>query len=173
MWFQSKRVTDRQEGEEPARVVVEKPILSLARALTRPLLRLNLFMKAKKSIFEHGIHQCRLGAYGSQFDPRVKEPFRKHGDGARPLICGGSTGGYRLACLAAVSGAMGGVHLILLFTNRSAATAREHTGRNCQGDRYGNQMVLFSLVNKTLIPTPAERHDDPETGMCHLPSRKV
>src|SRR6266508_8342 len=67
--FQPECVADRQEGEEPARVIAEKPILSLPRALHEPLLRLKLFLKAEKSIFEYGVHQCRLRAHGSEFDP--------------------------------------------------------------------------------------------------------
>lgn len=55
--FQSERVTDGHEGEEPARVIAEKPILSLPRALSKPRLRLKLFLKAEKGIFEHGVHQ--------------------------------------------------------------------------------------------------------------------
>jgi hypothetical protein len=95
--FQPERVTDRHEGEEPAGVVAEKPILSLPRALKKPLLCFKLFMKAEKSIFEHSVHQRRLRAYGSEFDPRVEELFRKHAAAGRPCISGGSAGNHRLA----------------------------------------------------------------------------
>ena len=95
--FQPERIADRHEGEEPARVIAEKPILSLARALHVPLIRLKPFMKAEKSIFEHSVHQRRLRAYGSEFDPRVEELFRKHAAAGRPRISGGSAGNYRPA----------------------------------------------------------------------------
>src|SRR6266545_3494651 len=75
--FQPECVADRQEGEESARVIAEKPILSLPRALHEPLLRLKLFLKAEKSIFEYGVHQCRLRAHGSEFDPIVQELLRQ------------------------------------------------------------------------------------------------
>jgi hypothetical protein len=71
--FQPERIADRHQGERPARVVAEKPILSLPRAPHKPLIRLELFMKAEKGIFEHGVHQRGLRAHGSEFDPRVKE----------------------------------------------------------------------------------------------------
>jgi hypothetical protein len=45
--FQPERIADRHEGEEPAKVVAEKPILSLTRALNKPLILLKLFMKAE------------------------------------------------------------------------------------------------------------------------------
>ena len=86
--FQPERIADRHEGEEPARVVAEKPLLSLPRALNKPLLRLKLFMKAKKSIFEHSVHQRRLRAYGSEFDPRVEELLWPYTDIGRPFITG-------------------------------------------------------------------------------------
>ena len=75
--FQPERSADGHEGEEPARVIAEKPILSLPRALNKPLLRLELFMKAEKGIFEHGVHQRRLRAHDRQPDPRVEELFRR------------------------------------------------------------------------------------------------
>jgi hypothetical protein len=118
---QPERIADRQEGEEPARVITEKPILSLPSALNKPLLRLKLLMKAEKSIFEHSIHQRRLRADGSEFDPRVEELFRKHAVVGWPLICGGSAGGDRLASLPLASGDIRGGHSVLLITNRSLA----------------------------------------------------
>jgi hypothetical protein len=69
---QPERITDGHEGEEPARVIAEKPIFSLPRTLHKPLIRLKLFMKTEKSIFEHSAHQCRLRVYGSEFDSRVE-----------------------------------------------------------------------------------------------------
>ena len=72
MRFQPERIADRHEGEEPARVIAEKPLLSLTRALNKPLLRLKLFMKAEKSIFEHSVHQRPFRAYGSEFDRELK-----------------------------------------------------------------------------------------------------
>jgi hypothetical protein len=103
-------------------VIVEKPRLSFARTLNRPLLGLTRFMKAEKSILEHGVHQCGLGADDSKFAPRIKKPFRKHHGGARPFITWGSARRHRLACLVSISGAMTGAHLDLLFTSRSVAT---------------------------------------------------
>jgi hypothetical protein len=61
--FQSERSADGHEGEEPARVIAEKPILSLPRASNKPLLRLKLFLKAEKGIFEHSVHQRGLRAH--------------------------------------------------------------------------------------------------------------
>jgi hypothetical protein len=53
--FQLERITDRHEGEDPARVIAEKPFFSLLRALNEPLLRLKLFLKTEESIFEHSV----------------------------------------------------------------------------------------------------------------------
>jgi hypothetical protein len=92
--FQPERVTDGHEGEEPTRVIAEKPILSLPRALSKRLLRLKLFLKAEQGIFEHSVHQRGLRAHGSKFDPRVKELSWRHADSGRPLIPG-SPGGRR------------------------------------------------------------------------------
>jgi hypothetical protein len=50
---QPEGIADRHKGEEPAGIIAEKPILSLPRTLNKPLLRLKLFMKTEKSIFEH------------------------------------------------------------------------------------------------------------------------
>ena len=87
--FQFERITDRHEGEEPARVIAEKPILGLPRpALDIRYRRLKLFLKTQKGIFEHCIHQCRLWAHASESDPRVEELFRQHTDIGRPLIPG-------------------------------------------------------------------------------------
>jgi len=61
--FQPERSADGHEGEEPARVIAEKPILSLPRASNKPLLRLKLFLKAEKGIFEHSVHQRGLRAH--------------------------------------------------------------------------------------------------------------
>src|SRR5262245_30974190 len=58
--FQPKRITDRHEGEEPARVIAEKPLLSFPRALHKPSLRLKLFMKATEGIFERRVQQRLL-----------------------------------------------------------------------------------------------------------------
>jgi hypothetical protein len=86
--FQPERIADRHEGDEPARVIAEKPILSLLRALNKPLLCLKLFMKTEKSIFEHSLHQRRLRARDSEFDPRVEELLWQHANIGRPLIPG-------------------------------------------------------------------------------------
>jgi hypothetical protein len=94
--FHPERVADGHEGEEPARVIAEKPILSLPPALSIPRFRLKLFLKAEKGIFEHGVHQRGLRAHGSEFDPRVEELFRSHADIGRPLIPGGPVGRRRL-----------------------------------------------------------------------------
>jgi len=104
--FQPKRIADRHEGEEPARVIAEKPILSLPRALDEPLIRLKLFMKADKSIFEYSVHQCPLRAHGSEFDPRVEKLFRKHAAAGGPLISAGPAGDQPLA---SVSGRCAGL----------------------------------------------------------------
>jgi len=73
--LQTQGVTDRQESEEPAGIIVEKPLASLARALHAPLIRC-IFMKAKERVFEHGVHQGRLRRHRRQFDPRVEERLR-------------------------------------------------------------------------------------------------
>jgi len=97
MRLQPERIADRHEGEKTAKIIAKKPLLSLPRAPHKPRLRFKLFMKAEKRIFEHSVHQCRLGAYGCEFDSRVEELFRKQAAIGRPLICGGSTGGHELA----------------------------------------------------------------------------
>lgn len=86
--FQPKRITDRHEGEEPARVIAEKPFLSLPRALHKPSLRLKRFMKTEEGIFEHRVHQRRLRAHFNPADRRVEELFRKRADIGRPLVPG-------------------------------------------------------------------------------------
>jgi len=73
--FQPERSADRHEGEQPARVIAEKSGLSLARAIDESWRRLRLFIRAEKSIFEHGVHQRRLRTHGGEFDPQVKELF--------------------------------------------------------------------------------------------------
>jgi len=114
-------MADRHEGEEPARVIAKKPILSLPRALNKPLLRLKLFLKAEKGIFEHRVHQRRLRAHDRQPDPSVEELFRRNVDIGQPVIPGGPAGGHRLARLASVSD-MRVVHGAPLITNLPAAT---------------------------------------------------
>src|SRR4029453_15883978 len=86
--FQPKRITDRHEGEEPERVIAEKPFLSLPRALHEPSLRLKLLMKAEEGIFEHRVHQRRLRTHFNPADRRVEELFRKRADIGRPLVTG-------------------------------------------------------------------------------------
>jgi hypothetical protein len=95
--FQPERFADGHEGEKTAKIIAEKPLLSLLRALTKPLIRLKLFIKAEKSIFEHSVHQRRLRAHGSEFDSRVEELFRKHAAAGGPLISAGPAGDQRLA----------------------------------------------------------------------------
>jgi len=97
MRLQPERIADRHEGEKTAKIIAKKPLLSLPRAPHKPRLRFKLFMKAEKRIFEHSVHQCRLGAYGCEFDSRVEELFRKQATIGGPLIGGGSTGGHELA----------------------------------------------------------------------------
>src|SRR3990172_6738188 len=115
-------MADRHEGKEPARVIAEKPILSLPRATNRPLLRLKLFLKAEKGIFEHGVHQRGLRAHDRQPDPRVEELLWQCAVIGRPLVCRGSASGHRPAGMALVSGVLRIVHSVLLITYLPAAT---------------------------------------------------
>ena len=91
--FQPKRCADRPEGEKPLRVIAEKPILCFPRLLNEPALLFKPFLKAEKSIFEHSVHQRGLRAHGSETDPGVEKPIKKHAVAGRPLIRGGSPGG--------------------------------------------------------------------------------
>jgi hypothetical protein len=86
--FQPERITDRHEGEEPVRVIAEKPLLSLPRALSKPSLRLKLFMKTAEGIFEHSVQQRRLRAHLHPADPRVEELFPKRADIGPTLVPG-------------------------------------------------------------------------------------
>jgi hypothetical protein len=86
--FQPEHVTNRHEGEEPVRIIAEKPFLSLPRALDKPLVRLKLLMKTEESIFEHSVHQRRFWTCFNLADPMVEEWFRKQADIGRPLIPG-------------------------------------------------------------------------------------
>jgi hypothetical protein len=94
--LQSEHIANRHEGKKPARVIAEKPILSLPCTLNKPLLRLKLFMKAEKSIFEHCVHQRRLRAHGSEFDPRVEELLWRYTDIGRLFIPGLPASGHSL-----------------------------------------------------------------------------
>ena len=84
--FQPEGIADRHEGEQPARVIAEEPILRFPRALNKPWLRLKVFMKAEKSVFEHSVHQRRLRAHCGEFDPTVEELFRKHAGAGGALV---------------------------------------------------------------------------------------
>jgi hypothetical protein len=84
--FQSERNADRHEGEQPARVIAEKPGLSFKGAIDEPWHRLRLFIKAEKSNFEHGVHQRRLRTHGREFDPRVEELFLQHAVFRWPVV---------------------------------------------------------------------------------------
>jgi hypothetical protein len=95
--LQPERIADRHEGEKTAKIIAKKPLLSLPRAPHKSRLRFKLFMKAEKRIFEHGVHQCRLRAHGSEFDSTVEELFRKRAAIGGLFIGGGSTGGHELA----------------------------------------------------------------------------
>jgi len=55
--LESKRRADGQEGKKISPVVAEKPFFGLTRrlALERPNRRLELLLKTKKSVFEHGV----------------------------------------------------------------------------------------------------------------------
>jgi hypothetical protein len=86
--FQPEGITDRHEGEEPARVIAEKPSFSLPRALHEPLLRLKLLLKTEEGIFEYRVHQRGLWAHFQWADPRVEELFRKPANIGRPLVPG-------------------------------------------------------------------------------------
>jgi hypothetical protein len=97
VWLQPERVADRHEGEKTAKIIAKKPLLSLPRASHKLGLRFKLFMQAEKRIFEHGVHQSRLGAHGCEFDSRVEELFRKQAAIGGPLIGDGSTGRHELA----------------------------------------------------------------------------
>jgi hypothetical protein len=54
--FEPERTADRQKGEEPARIIAEKPLLGFPRIPHKPWLGLKLPTKAEKSIFEHSVH---------------------------------------------------------------------------------------------------------------------
>lgn len=68
------------------RVIGEEPFLGFSCAPHKPSLRLKLFVKAAKGIFEHSVHQRRLRAHFSPADLRFENLFRKHADIGRPLI---------------------------------------------------------------------------------------
>jgi hypothetical protein len=95
--FEAERIADRHKGEKTVKFIAKKPLLSFPRAPYKPRIRFKLFMKAEKRIFEHGVHQCRLGANGYELNPRVEKLFSKEAVVVGPLICGGSTGGYNWA----------------------------------------------------------------------------
>jgi hypothetical protein len=86
--LQSKCITDRDKGEKPARVIAEKPILSLPRALHKPPLLFKLLLKTQEGIFEYRIHQRRLRAHFSEFDPRVEELLWQYADIGPSIIPG-------------------------------------------------------------------------------------
>jgi hypothetical protein len=102
--FQPERTADRHEGEWPARVIAEKPILSFRRALNKRPLRLKLHTKREKGIFEHSVHQRGLRAQRSEFDPKVEELLWQYAVIGRPLRCPSLASGRRPACLALVGG---------------------------------------------------------------------
>lgn len=111
--FQPECVADGQKGEEPARVVAEEPILSFVRALYARLIPFKLVMKAKKCVFEHGIHQGRLRAHLSELDSRVEKLFGKHGVFEGPIIRCDPVRRPAQARTAAVGGDIGVAHCAL------------------------------------------------------------
>src|SRR6185503_16081608 len=110
MRLQPQCVTDRQESEEPAGIIVEKPFPSLACAAGTPAIRFKWFMNAEKCVFEHGIHQGRLRAYGSEFDPTIEEVLPQGVVVKRRFIPGVAVCRNRFGSALMTRFAFGGVH---------------------------------------------------------------
>src|ERR1044071_2543352 len=110
-----KNIANRHEGENPVKVITEKPLLSLFCLLSVPPVHSRLFLKAAQGIFEHCIHQCTLRAYGSDFDSRIKEFLWNCTDSGRPLIVGLPVTGHSRRSPVSVSRYPRSMHPDLLF----------------------------------------------------------
>ena len=113
--FQPEGITDRDEGEEPARVVAGKPSFSLPRAPNEPPLRLKLLLETEEGIFQYGVHQCGLRAYSYQADSRVEELFRNQGGIGRPLVPGIPVVRYTLSGRPFLSGDTFSMHRVFVY----------------------------------------------------------